>query len=85
MVASQRLLQGDHWGDWLATDCPALLVHGVRSSTLSAGHAQAMADRRPHTRLVRLPTGHTVHETDPDGFATAVRAFLGDLPLLGER
>ncbi|WP_433396604.1 alpha/beta fold hydrolase [Streptomyces sp. CA-146814] len=84
MVASQRLLQGDHWGDWLATDCPALLVHGVRSSTLSAGHAQAMADRRPHTRLVRLPTGHTVHETAPDGFATAVRAFLGDLPLLGE-
>lgn len=60
-------------------------MHGVRSSTLSAGHAQAMADRRPHTRLVRLPTGHTVHETDPDGFATAVRAFLKDLPLLGER
>lgn len=35
MVASQRLLRGDHWGDWLATECPALLVHGVRSGALS--------------------------------------------------
>ncbi|MFE7458604.1 alpha/beta fold hydrolase [Streptomyces sp. NPDC057554] len=79
MVASQRLLRGDHWDDWLATDCPALLVHGARSGTLSTGHAEAMAERRPHTRLVRLPTGHTVHATDPEGFATAVRAFLADL------
>jgi esterase len=36
-------------------------------------------DRRPHALLVHLPTGHTVHETDPDGFATAVREFLGSL------
>ncbi|MEV7843136.1 hypothetical protein [Streptomyces cyaneofuscatus] len=41
-VASQRLLQGDHRGDWPATECPALLVHGVRSDTLSSGHAQAI-------------------------------------------
>ncbi|MFG2560175.1 alpha/beta fold hydrolase [Streptomyces sp. NPDC048496] len=81
MVASHRLVKGDHWDDWLATSCPALLVHGIRSDTLSADHAAVMTSRRPHTLLVHLPTGHTVHETDPDGFATALRAFLGSLEM----
>ncbi|MFE1472997.1 hypothetical protein ACFW6N_04010 [Streptomyces cyaneofuscatus] len=55
MVASQRLLQGDHWGDWPATECPALLVHGVRSDTLSPGHTQASDDKPPtaHTHSGR--------------------------------
>ncbi|MEV5550746.1 alpha/beta hydrolase [Streptomyces sp. NPDC052309] len=79
MVTSQRQLLGDHWDDWLATDCPALLIHGIRSDTLSAEHGHEMQARRPHTRLVQLPTGHTVHESDPAGFAAAVRAFLGSL------
>jgi pimeloyl-ACP methyl ester carboxylesterase len=80
MTASQDRLNGDHWDDWLASDCPALLVRGTRSDTLTEDHARAMTARRPHTRLVRLPTGHTVHATDPAGFAAAVRAFLGTLP-----
>lgn len=79
MVASQRQLNGNHWDDWLAGDCPALLIHGTRSDVLSAEHAKAMADRRPHTRLVELPAGHTVHETVPAAYAAAVRDFLADL------
>ncbi|MEJ8661843.1 alpha/beta fold hydrolase [Streptomyces sp. MS1.AVA.4] len=79
MMASHKLVKGDHWDDWLATSCPALLVHGIHSDTLSADHAAVMMDRRPHTLLVHLPTGHTVHETDPDGFATAVSEFLASL------
>ncbi|MFF1560725.1 alpha/beta fold hydrolase [Streptomyces sp. NPDC058279] len=78
MVASQQL-NGDHWDDWLSSRCPALLVHGTRSGVLSAQHARDMAARRPDTRLVELPTGHTVHETDPVGFGTAVRTFLDSL------
>ncbi|WP_255249531.1 hypothetical protein [Streptomyces albidoflavus] len=40
MVASQNALRGDHWDDWLASDCPALLVRGERSGTLSAEHVK---------------------------------------------
>ncbi|MEU1407905.1 alpha/beta hydrolase [Streptomyces sp. NPDC005728] len=79
MNASQQHLNGDHWNDWLASDCPALLIRGSRSTVLSAGHAKDMAARRPHTRLVELLAGHTVHETVPAEFAAAVRAFLGSL------
>lgn len=81
MVTSVGQVNGNHWDDWLATDCPALLIHGTRSDTLTEDHAKAMAARRPNTRLVELATGHTVHETDPAGFATTVRAFLGTLAL----
>lgn len=76
MVVSQRRLNGVHWDDWLAGDCPALLVRGTRSGVLGAEHARVMAGRRPGARLVELPAGHTVHATDPAGFADAVRRFL---------
>ncbi|WP_051877180.1 alpha/beta fold hydrolase [Streptomyces natalensis] len=79
MVASQQLLNGDHWDEWLSSDGPALLIHGARSEVLSSPCARAMAERRPRTRIVELATGHTVHESDPAGFAAAVRNFLGAL------
>ncbi|MFE5185482.1 alpha/beta fold hydrolase [Streptomyces sp. NPDC056628] len=80
MVTSVGQVGGDHWDDWLATDCPALLVHGTASDTLSEAHAKELVSRRPHTRLAQLPTGHTVHETDPAGFAATVSGFLAALP-----
>ncbi|WJV47566.1 alpha/beta fold hydrolase [Streptomyces flavofungini] len=79
MVLSQELLNGDHWGDWLASVCPALLVHGRHSTVLSGRHAKDMAARRPRTQLVELATGHTVRESDSMGFAAAVRGFLDGL------
>ncbi|MET9042566.1 alpha/beta hydrolase [Streptomyces sp. NPDC004362] len=79
MVTSVNQVNGDYWDDWLATDCPALLIHGTRSDTLTGDHAKTMTTRRPSTQLVELATGHTVHETDPTGFATTVRAFLSAL------
>ncbi|MBM9504323.1 alpha/beta hydrolase [Streptomyces sp. KK5PA1] len=79
MVASQRLLDGDHWDDWLASHCPALLVRGARSDLLGAEHGRDMAARRPRTRLVELPAGHTVHATAPGPYAAAVRDFLAGL------
>ncbi|MFG3258839.1 alpha/beta fold hydrolase [Streptomyces sp. NPDC048172] len=79
MVASQRQLNGDHWADWRAGTCPALLVRGARSPVLSAEHARRMAERRPGTRLVELDTGHAVHATAPTEFAAAVRTFLAAL------
>ncbi|MFB7979739.1 alpha/beta fold hydrolase [Streptomyces vinaceus] len=79
MDDSQRCLNGDHWDDWLAGNCPALLVRGSRSRVLGAEHARDMAARRLRTRLVELPAGHTVHKTVPAEFAAAVRGFLYSL------
>ncbi|MEU9109655.1 alpha/beta hydrolase [Streptomyces xanthophaeus] len=76
VVESQRGLNGDHWGDWLAVRTPTLLVRGDRSGVLSAEHAREMTLRRAGVRLVELPAGHAVHEGDPEGFAAAVRGFL---------
>ncbi|WP_342342525.1 alpha/beta hydrolase [Streptacidiphilus jiangxiensis] len=79
MVRSGGQQVGDHWSDWLATDCPALLVRGTKSDILGSAEATAMVRRRPGTRLVELPTGHTVHATDPAGFIDVVRDFLESL------
>ncbi|KUF15771.1 alpha/beta fold hydrolase [Streptomyces silvensis] len=79
MALSQEQANGDHWDDWLSSVCPALLIHGTRSGVLSGRHAEDMVARRPRTQLGELPTGHTVHDTDPVGFAAAVVKFLGGL------
>ncbi|QIS19012.1 alpha/beta fold hydrolase [Nocardia terpenica] len=81
MMASQRALIGDWWPDWLGSDCPALLVHGGRSTLLPTAMARAMTARRPGTTLVVFPeSGHFVHLEERAGFLTAVRDFLGALP-----
>ncbi|MET7843043.1 alpha/beta hydrolase [Streptomyces sp. NPDC005356] len=79
MNAAQQHLNGHHWDDWLASDCPPLLVRGSRSTVLNSEHAKDMAARRPRTRLVELPAGHTVHETVPVEFAAAIGEFLSTL------
>ncbi|MFG2986762.1 alpha/beta fold hydrolase [Streptomyces sp. NPDC048258] len=76
VVSSQRGLNGDHWGDWLAVRQPTLLVRGDRSGVLSAEHAREMTLRRAGVRLVELPAGHAVRVGDPEGFYAAVRGFL---------
>ena len=72
-------LNGDHWADWLATGCPALLVHGRESRVTATAMVEEMAARRPSTRLVTLDGGHVVHLDNPAGFADAVRSFLQQL------
>ncbi|MGR4882624.1 alpha/beta fold hydrolase [Streptomyces sp. LARHCF249] len=76
VVESQRRLNGDHWGDWLAVRRPTLLVRGDRSGVLSGEHAREMTVRRAGVRLVELPAGHCVRLGDAVGFYTAVRGFL---------
>ena len=79
MVASQALLNGDHWDDWLASRCPALLIRGRDSKVTTAAHFDDMAARRPNTTLVTLEGGHVVHMDNPAGFAAAVTMFLRSL------
>ncbi|MGW6705621.1 alpha/beta fold hydrolase [Streptomyces sp. NPDC054956] len=78
-VDSENHVHGDHWKQWLATDCPALLIHGLRSQVLPAEQAQDMVGRRPGTSYRPLDTDHFVALADPAGFAAAVREFLAGI------
>ncbi|MEU7556620.1 alpha/beta hydrolase [Streptomyces sp. NPDC044571] len=75
-VTSENAVHGDHWEQWLAVDCPALLLHGTSSQVLSAEHAAEMVARRPRTTYAALDADHFVQLRDPEGVHTAVRSFL---------
>jgi len=79
MVASQKQLVGDHWQDWLANTCPALLLRGRESRVTNPDQLERMAEQRPNTTLVTLEGGHALHVDNPIGFISAVRAFLDTL------
>ncbi len=77
LARSQELVLGDHWADWLASSCPALLIHGRKSRILSSDQAGEMAARRPNTQLVEIECcGHTLHDQAPEEFTRAVGKFL---------
>ncbi|MFD9411335.1 alpha/beta fold hydrolase [Streptomyces sp. NPDC059989] len=71
--------RGDHWDAWLASDSPALLVHGTRSEALPQAVADAMVSRRPGTSYAPLEGDHFVPFQDPQGFHEAVGKFLATL------
>lgn len=79
MVTSQCELNGDHWADWLATDCSALLIRGRESRVTTQPHFEEMAARRPNTHLVTMDGGHVVHHDNPNGFVAVVQEFLRGL------
>ena len=71
-----KVLSGDFWSDWSATDCPVLLIRGTDSRAVDGAMLESMAARRPNTRLVTFNAGHVVHHDEPKEFAASVRAFL---------
>ncbi len=75
MYRSEEQVHGDHWADWTASTCPALLVHGT-TGAIPPEQVRAMADRRPGTTAAELDADHLLPVTAPDAFAAAVRAFL---------
>lgn len=79
MVRSQQNMVGDHWSDWLASTCPALILRGRESRVTTQELVQEMAARRPNTLLMTLDGGHALHLDNPSGFNTAVREFLRNL------
>ncbi|GHC75473.1 alpha/beta fold hydrolase [Streptomyces cinnamoneus] len=78
MYRSEDQVHGDHWADWTATSCPALLVRGAKG-VIPAEQAAAMVDRRSGTVAIELDADHLVYTAAPDAFATAVRDFLDTL------
>ncbi len=79
MVISQRHVNGNHWGDWLASGCPALVLRGAESRVTKAEQLEQMAARRPNTRFLCLEGGHVLHMDNPQAFHQAVRVFLSEL------
>ncbi|WP_055554680.1 alpha/beta fold hydrolase [Streptomyces kanamyceticus] len=76
MVDSDTRVLGDHWNQWMATDCPALLLHGTASTVLPTAQARDMAAGRPGTTLVELDADHWVHLRRPRESADEIRRFL---------
>ncbi|MEV6729903.1 MULTISPECIES: alpha/beta hydrolase [unclassified Streptomyces] len=79
MIDSVEGCRGDHWDAWLASTCPAVLIHGTGSQALSQDTADAMVARRPGTSYTPLDGDHFVPFTDPAGFHEAVGKFLATL------
>ncbi len=79
MVHSQQNLIGDHWADWLASECRAILLRGRESPVTSKEHLEQMAERRPHTHLLIFDGGHALHADNPGAFNDVVRSFLDGL------
>ncbi|MFD8751291.1 alpha/beta fold hydrolase [Kitasatospora sp. NPDC059577] len=75
MYDSEELVHGDHWADWTASDCPALLVRGTEG-VVPAGQAAEMVARRPATVAVELAGDHLLPVTAADELACTVREFL---------
>jgi len=64
---------------YLAERVPDLLWLGDRDPILPVVHAAHAAELLPTARVAILPrTGHMPHRTNPEAFATAVRAFLAE-------
>lgn len=79
MVRSQQNLVGDHWADWLASECRALVMRGRESRVTSEEHIEQMVERRPHTNFLVLDGGHALHADNPGAFNDVVRSFLDSL------
>jgi esterase len=79
VLQSEEALNGDHWGEWLSHECPALVIRAANSAVVSGDVLAEMARRRPHTRLVTINSGHSVHIDQPGEFVRAVRNFLRSL------
>lgn len=82
IATSISLTNGNHWKEWLATDCPALLIRGQESLLTTQAHFEQMALCRPNTRLRVLEGGHVVHVDNPIEFAEVVKEFLQELNLI---
>ncbi|MDF6017048.1 alpha/beta hydrolase [Streptomyces sp. JH34] len=78
MYDSEEQVHGDHWSDWTASTCTALLIHGTKG-IIPPEQVRAMVERRPGTVSTELDGDHMLPTTAPDAFATAVRTFLATI------
>jgi len=77
LAESQKRLNGNWWNDFLASSCPALLLHGKKSWVVKQAHIEEMAAKRKNTEYaVFNKSSHTVNLDEPALFFETVRQFL---------
>jgi len=77
IAESQDCLNGEWWDDFLASSCPALILHGKKSWVVSQEHVEEMARRRQNTEYVVFQqSSHTVNLDEPKLFLETVKHFL---------
>ena len=81
IALSEAALVGDWRNDWLAVQCPLMLIHGARSWATSSVDVDQMLEWQPRARRVTLPGGHTLHDECPQEFHDALLRFLHDVEL----
>lgn len=75
-LRSEQAMNGDLWPEWLASDCPALVIRAAQSPLTDAAAQRAMAERRPNTRYVEIESGHSIHVDAPQALVDTLRPFL---------
>ncbi len=74
---SQKRLNGTWWDDFLASSCPALLLHGKKSRVVKQEHIEEMAAKRKNTEYVVFnKSSHTVNMDEPELFFETIKQFL---------
>jgi pimeloyl-ACP methyl ester carboxylesterase len=57
---------------------PTLIVRGIRSDIMTREDANALNAMIPGSRFIEIPgSGHRVMRDNPEGYAEAVKSFLG--------
>jgi 3-oxoadipate enol-lactonase len=76
-IGGQASVRVPEWWDRLADiTAPTLVVAGGPTSHVPQDRLAEVADRIPDCTLVTIDAGHHVHRSAPEGFLTAVQAFL---------
>ncbi|HAB9279723.1 alpha/beta hydrolase [Enterococcus faecium] len=74
---SQKQLNGEWWESFLASTCPAILLHGKNSWVVNQKHIEDMASKRDNTEYTIFKnSGHTVTLDEPGLFIKTVKNFL---------
>ena len=79
MVEPNKCITGDYWKEWLATDCPLLLLRGKESHVTTHSHLEEMSLRRTNTFFQTLEGGRVIHLDNPADFTKVVGKFLKEL------
>ena len=79
MIISHSHVYGNHWDDWLKSDCPCLVIRGEDSRVTTQEELEQMSIRRSHTKLKTIAGSHVLHMDNPIEFNEIIKAFLQEL------
>jgi esterase len=79
IIISHNNIYGNHWSDWLKSDCPCLVIKGKDSRVTTKEQLEEMSSLRPNTKLKVIAGSHVLHRDNPKEFNQIVKDFLQEL------